>query len=332
MESSLNAYRTQKIHPLTNLTPTDARTSADKALRGNMFCVLAIALFATGFPAAEVLLSTWGSISLIAIRVVLACALLVPIWIMFDGYTKVIAAPWPRALAIGAIGFGVGMVLLLVVQDITDPVSAALIAATMPVSAVVLEMLFDGRKLTPNFAAGAVLVLVGGFIATGAELTDGAFGGALFLGCVASMMFAWGSRQAVKGLPDMSSLGQTTTTLVGAMLFCIATLAVFALMGWKGTHSAPLGPSGWSLLFVYAWGSMALSQAFWLLGVARLGIGIASFHLNASPFYVMLILLMAGGNWDWGRAFGAVLLGVGVLLSQRTRSVMHLSGPDVSRG
>ena len=317
---------------MSNLAKTDAPTGADKQLRGNMLCVLAIALFATGFPAAEVLLNTWGPISLITIRAVLACALLVPIWIMVDGYKTVMAAPWSRALGIGVIGFGVGMVLLLVVQDITDPVSAALIAATMPVSAVLLEILFDGRKLTLNFAAGAVLVLVGGFIATGAELRGGTFGPAIVLGCFASMMFAWGSRQAVKGLPNMSSLGQTASTLVGAMLFCMITFAAFALMGWEGTHGAALGPSGWSLLIIYAWGAMALSQAFWLLGVSRLGIGIASFHLNASPFYVMLILLMTGGSWDWGRALGAALLGVGVVLAQRKRSVTRHSVPSVPGG
>ncbi len=317
---------------MSNLDTPDASTGADKELRGNLFCVLAIALFATGFPAAEVLLSTWGPISLITIRVMLACALLVPIWIVVDGYNTVIASPFSRALSIGAIGFGVGMVLLLVVQDITDPVSAALIAATMPVSAVMLEILFDGRKLTLNFAAGAVLVLVGGFIATGAELHGGTFGPAIALGCFASMMFAWGSRQAVKGLPTMSSLGQTASTLIGAMLFCMITFAAFALMGWEGTHRAPLGPSGWSLLIIYAWGAMALSQAFWLLGVSRLGIGIASFHLNASPFYVMLILLMAGGSWDWGRVFGAAILGVGVVLAQRKRSAMHHSERIVSSG
>lgn len=317
---------------MSNLVKTDAPRGADKQLRGNMFCVLAIALFATGFPAAEVLLNTWGPISLITIRAVLACALLVPIWIMVDGYKTVMAAPWSRALGIGAIGFGVGMVLLLVVQDITDPVSAALIAATMPVSAVLLEILFDGRKLTLNFAAGAVLVLVGGFIATGAELRGGTFGPAIVLGCFASMMFACGSRQAVKGLPNMSSLGQTASTLVGAMLFCMITFVAFALMGWEGTHGAALGPSGWSLLIIYAWGAMALSQAFWLLGVSRLGIGIASFHLNASPFYVMLILLMTGGSWDWGRALGAALLGVGVVLAQRKRSVTRDSVLSVQGG
>lgn len=43
--------------------------------------MISIALFAMGFPAAEVLLQSWGAISLIAVRIVLGCALLVPVWI-----------------------------------------------------------------------------------------------------------------------------------------------------------------------------------------------------------------------------------------------------------
>ncbi len=317
--------------PVGKVTTENKAAGSDNALRSNVICIVAIALFATGFPAADVLLNTWGPISLITARIVLACALMMPLWLIVDGREKVINAPWPRALAIGALSFGTGTILLLVVQDMTDPVSAALIAATMPVSAVVLEIMFDGRKLTRNFAGGAVLVLIGGFLATGAELRGGTFGNALILGIIASVMFAWGSRKTVKGLPEMTSLGQATSTLVGAMIFCIATFALFKLMGWEGTHSAPLGLWGWSMMVTYAWGAMALSQVFWILGVSRLGIGIASFHLNAAPFYVMLILLAAGGGWDWGRALGAALLGVGVVLAQKKRAAVRLLEP-VSTG
>lgn len=280
---------------------------------------MAVALFATGFPAAEMLLKTWGPISLITARIVLACAMLAPLWLIVDGWSRVAGAPWRRGLTIGAFGFGTGTVLLLVVQDFTDPVTAVLIAATMPVSAVALEVLFDGRRLTRNFILGTILVLAGGFMATGADLRQGTYGSGVLFGLLASVLFAWGSRKTVKGLPEMSTFGQCTITLIGAMLFCIATFAVFLFFGWSGTASAPLGLWGWSMLLTYAWGAMAISQVFWIFGVTRLGIGIASFHLNAAPFYVMLILLAMGGAWDWHRALGAAVLGAGVILAQRRR-------------
>ena len=278
---------------------------------------MAVALFATGFPAAEELLKSWGPISLITARIVLTCALLTPLWLLIDGWRSVKSAPWLRGLTIGALGFGSGTVLLLVVQAFTDPVTAVLVAATMPVSAVALEVLFDGRRLTRAFILGTVLVLVGGLMATGADLRQGTYGSGVLFGLLASVLFAWGSRATVKNLTDMKTFGQCTLTLIGAMLFCLATLSVFLAFGWSGTHSAPLGLWEWSLLLTYSWGAMALSQVFWIFGVSRLGIGIASFHLNAAPFYVMLILLAMGGIWDWYKASGAAALGIGVILAQR---------------
>lgn len=297
----------------------DHGEDAHHALRGNATCVIAVVFFAAGFPAAEILLQSWGPISLIAVRCVLACVLLLPLWLMADGWHRLAGAPWLRGLSIGAVGFGTGTVILLVVQDWTDPVTAVLVAATMPVSAVALEVLFDGRRLTRNFLAGLALVLLGGLLATGADLREGQYGGGVLIGLLASVLFGWGSRETVKGLPGMSTIGQITITLVGAMLFCLATFGLFVAFGFAGTHMAPLDVTGWSMLLVYAWGAMAISQVFWIFGVARMGVGIASFHLNAAPFYVMLILVVMGGAWEWQRVLGAAILGLGVILAQRRR-------------
>ena len=107
--------------------------------------MIAIVLFAMGFPAAEVLLQSWGTISLITVRIVLACAFLLPIWWWIDGWQVMRAAPWLRGLVIGGIGFGTGTIALLVTQSMTDAVTAVLVAAMMPVAAVALEVLFDGH-------------------------------------------------------------------------------------------------------------------------------------------------------------------------------------------
>jgi drug/metabolite transporter (DMT)-like permease len=62
---------------------------------------------------------------------------------------------------------------------------------------------------------------------------------------------------------------------------------------------------------------IVISQFLWILGVSKLGIGIASFHLNAVPFYVMLIMVAFGGSWDWDQALGATILMLGVVVAQR---------------
>jgi len=286
-------------------------------LGGNAACVAAILLFACGFPAAGVLLETWGPISLIAVRTTFAILLLFPLWLWLEGWQSIAQAPWLSGLGIGALGFGIGTVILLVTQSMTDAVTAALVAAMMPLAAIALEVMFDGRKLTKNFAIGAMMVLMGGYLATGANLMQGSYGLGAALGLLATFVFAWGSRKSVKSLSMMTSFGQTTIGLIGAMLFCQLTFGVFWIMGWQGIKYAPLDLTGWSMMVIYAWGAMAVSQVFWLLCVKKVGIGIASFHLNAAPFYVMLILLMMGGSWDWGQALGASFVAVGVVLALR---------------
>lgn len=42
----------------------------------------------------------------------------------------------------------------------------------------------------------------------------------------------------------------------------------------------------------------------------------ASFHPNAAPFYVMLIMLVFVYGWVWLQAIGASILAVGVIIAQ----------------
>lgn len=299
-----------------NIEPNQGEVSAP-FVSGNATSVAAIVLFACGFPAADILLETWGPIALIAARIVLAVGLLFPIWITLDGWKSVSKAPWLRGFWIGAVGFGFGMVSLIVTQSMTNAVTAALVVAMMPIAAVALEVMFDGRKLTVNFIMGVLLVIFGGIIAGGANLTDAKFGLGAALGIASTFMFAWGSRKTVKGLPDMSSFGQTALTFMGAMLFCLIVLTLFLVMGWQGTQASKLSGHGWAMLLLYAWGAMAVSQLLWILSVSKMGIGLVSFHMNAAPFYVMLILLTMGGRWNWDQAIGAGIVALGVILAQR---------------
>jgi drug/metabolite transporter (DMT)-like permease len=69
-------------------------------------------------------------------------------------------------------------------------------------------------------------------------------------------------------------------------------------------------------LLIYACLALGLSQVFWIKAVGEVGIGIASFHLNATPFYVMIIIFVFGSEWNWMQALGAAILTIGTLLAQ----------------
>jgi drug/metabolite transporter (DMT)-like permease len=63
--------------------------------------------------------------------------------------------------------------------------------------------------------------------------------------------------------------------------------------------------------------SIAIAQLLWIWGADRLGILFASLHMNVAPFYVMAIVVICmGEHWVWSQAFGAIIVGLGVLIAQ----------------
>ena len=287
-------------------------------IKSNTILIAAISIFALGFPAAEYLLDDWDVVTVITVRNVFAFILLFFIWIVFEGSAVVRSANWIKGFWIGGIGFGIGSFLLLFVQSLTTPVIAALAAATMPLAAVTLEIIFDGRKMTQLFLIGIILVLFGGFVATGATFDGISFGFRLgtLLVFIPAAIFAWGSRATVKNLPGMTSLGQTTITTFGMAVF---TLVLYVICNFLLQIIGPypeITIKHFGLVLIYAWLGFAISQIFWIRGVRGLGVGIASFHLNALPFYVMFFLFLLGESWNWQQAIGAVIVTTGVILSQ----------------
>ena len=286
-------------------------------LKSNLICIFSIVFYAMGFPAAEFLLDDWDVISIVAARNTLAFILIFFIWILYEGLQEVRVAKWNKGFWIGAIGFGIGSFFVLLLQSITSPVIAALMVATMPVAAVTLEIFLDGRKMTRWFLFGIVLVLFGGFIASGANLKNDSIGLASFLGITGVGLFAWGSRATVKNLPGMSLLGQvavTTSGMVGSAVFVYFVSSIF----FDITESpSQITYEHIGLILIYACLAIGISQILWIKSVAQLGIGLSSFHLNAAPFYVMLMLFLLGNSWIWHQTLGAVIVISGVIIAQR---------------
>ncbi|MDA7440930.1 DMT family transporter [Candidatus Pseudothioglobus singularis] len=286
-------------------------------LKSNFICVLSIIFYAMGFPAAEYLLDDWDVVSIIAARNTSAFVLIFFIWILYEGFQEVRVAKWIKGFWIGAIGFGIGSFFVLLLQSLTTPVIAALMVATMPVAAVTLEIFLDGRKMTKWFLFGVVLVLIGGFIASGANLKSDNIGFASFLGITGVGLFAWGSRATVKNLPGMSLLGQVAVTTSGMVGSAILVYFISRIFFDISESPSQITYEHLGLLLIYACLAIGISQILWLKSVAHLGIGLSSFHLNAAPFYVMLMLFLLGKNWVWHQALGAVIVIIGVIIAQR---------------
>ncbi|XDA98524.1 DMT family transporter [Sulfitobacter sp. LCG007] len=311
-------------HPGTD--PLPGLVGGGQVLSGNALAVGSILLWSAGFPAADLLLTIWRPEWLIMMRLLLAVGAMLAAWFIIEGPARVLGAAWRRGLWIGFASFGLGTYLLLVAQWYTDPVTVALIASTTPISATVIEVLSRQRRMTRRFMQGLAASVIGGLVATGADVSaDLGLGVLMALG--SGILFAWGSNAAVRDFPDLSPLGRSTVTLAGACVFAVPLVTGFHLAGIAVVPAEPLTWHQVGLLSIYAVAALALSQVMFNASVGRIGVALTSFHINVAPFYVMLILLAMGGDWNWSKAAGAALVALGVLLSQlparpsRTRPV-----------
>ena len=128
--------------------------SSPSVITANIACFMAMLMWAVGFPSGEILLETWGAISLLSIRILIAVCLLMISWIVAEGMPTVLAAPWGRGLTVGGIGFGFGAILLLVGQKMSDPVTPAIVASMMPIAGASIEVVLDKRKLHLQLLGG----------------------------------------------------------------------------------------------------------------------------------------------------------------------------------
>ena len=110
--------------------------------------------------------------------------------------------PWRKGFWIGFFGFGIGSMLLLLSQSMTNAVTAALAAVTMPICAVALEVALDGKRLTLRFLIDVALVVLGGLSASGIQFGEFQLGLGFLIGLCASSLFVWGSRATVRSFQN----------------------------------------------------------------------------------------------------------------------------------
>jgi drug/metabolite transporter (DMT)-like permease len=293
-----------------------APASRDRLVTGNLLGAGSMIAWAAGFPAAEALIQDWSLPVVVAGRFVMALLLLIPIWIMVDGPGALARARWGRGLWIGALGYGGGAITILLSQAYTDPVTVAIFAAATPLCATVVDWIWLRKGFTRSFLLGLIAAIVGGLVATGGAVPGDIGLGALFA-LASAFLFSWATLMLGRDLPDHSLMARTTVSAVGAALAMIGLCAAMLALGRTTLPADLLAPGNLGLLAIYGMASFAISQILWIASAERLGIAIASFHINIAPFWTMLILLALGGGWSWPQAAGAAIVAMGVVLAQR---------------
>ncbi|WP_430463767.1 DMT family transporter [Tabrizicola sp.] len=300
---------------MTDLSPT--RQSS--LLTANLICMGSMLIWAAGLPAADHLIPLLIPEQLNALRMALAGGFLVIMWALFEGFGPLRRTNWLKGIAVGSL-IGLGAWFLIKGQTIGGAVTAAVISSTLPVVGIALEVALDGRKVTLALILGLILSLVGGVMAL--DMGAGGAGGGLSLAwgaflCFGSVVsFAIGSRLTVTAFPDETPLGRTAVTLIGAAIAALIVAGAQVGTGGALPSFATWGAKEIGAILLFSVGALGISQVMWIMSVERLGIGLSALHINAAPFYVMLILFALGGLWNWPQAFAAALVGLGVLIAQ----------------
>jgi drug/metabolite transporter (DMT)-like permease len=295
---------------------TTAPSPTRTVLSANLICLASMLVWAAGLPAADLIIPLIPPLPLTALRTGLAAGVLMLVWLAWEGWEPIRRANWGRGIVVGGVCMGLGAVLLVIGQARTDAVTVSIITATMPIVGIALEVALDGRRLTMPLIFGLILSLLGGAVA----LAQGGFSLNLGLGALAAfasvVAFTWGSRATVTAFPDMTDLGRTALTVAGAFICAVVVSVTYAGFGGPPVQWAAIGWREVGALMLFGIGSLAISQILWIMAVGRIGIGAASLHMNAVPFYVMIFAFALGAAWNWPQTIGAVVVVLGVLIAQ----------------
>ena len=291
-------------------------TTGRGLVTANLICLASMVIWAAGLPAADLIVPHMPPLALTAGRALLAALVLVPVWWLSEGGQALARADWRRGALVGFVMLGLASVFVIIALTLTDAVTVAIVSAVMPVAGIALECLADRRPFTRALALGLVLSIAGGLVA----LSGGVGSVDLGLGALAALAsvlcYTWGSRETVRAFPDLSPLGRSAVTVAGAAAVMLVAALADGLIRGAWPDWAAIGPREVMGLMIFGVGSMAVSQVLWIISVGRIGIGAASLHMNAVPFYVMAIVFLLGGPWNWAQTAGAAIVVAGALIAQ----------------
>lgn len=216
--------------------------------------------------------------------------------------------------AIGVAGFNGA---LFVGLQTSSPITAALIMATTPISANLLEAIINKRMPQLIRVIGMLISLFGvsmvisnGEILTGGTLTFSYGDIIIFIGSLGWAIYTVGTRAMVK---DSTPLETTAWT----MLFGTLLLTTIAFMYEQplSSLSAATMASHLAGLYMGIAGSV-LAYLFWVIGISVRGPGKTSVFFNFVPLFAILIQIMSGTVPSSIQIMGSVITIFGVLLGQ----------------
>ena len=287
--------------------------------RGNLVAALGTLIWATSFPATDLLLQNWSPTPLAALRLLLA-GISTAAMAFFLGECRLWRqAPKLDILLLGSLGVGGSIGLVIMGQKTTGAAIAAILGTSLPVMTALMD-LRAGAKVGPNLVLGIVLAVSGAIlVCLDPSLTGFALRGGepLLLGGI--FLWAWYSRNAGRRLAALPAASQASLTLLTGSCFLMLVSAIASALGLMEIHTSWTPPE-LALAFWMGGVAVGLSLPLWLVAVRLLGLTTASIHQNMAPVYVLLIGVLLGGGFPLQQALGAALVIAGAVIAQLQRT------------
>jgi len=295
-------------------------TERGAIVRGNVLLVVSTFAWASAFPATAWLLQHWHPMLVATARIGGGALVLLAVLAVTGRLRGLARLPWGRFMRLGAVGFAGGATCIVLGQAFADPVTAAILATTMPLISAVMGLIERTERLSVRLAIGIALAVVGGSIASAAPMQAGftGFRGGELLILLSQVCWAWFSRRSLTALAGLDPIQRAAYPMAAGALVVAALTATLALTGViQPAFRADAYDLG--LVLWIAAAGIGLSVVLWLMAAQTLGVTVAAMHVNLGPFYVMLIAVAAGGTVVAGQILGALLVAAGAIVAQLGR-------------
>ena len=107
--------------------------------------------------------------------------------------------------------------------------------------------------------------------------------------------FLLGDREKLQKVYQIIEIAQGSISIIGAAFFvCVP----YIIIKYDFTYISIIKAMTFEQIFyviIFAAFGISISQVLWIIGVSKLGIAMASIHMNSAPFYVMVFVFILGG-------------------------------------
>jgi drug/metabolite transporter (DMT)-like permease len=276
------------------------------------------AIWGSSYASINVAVAEIPPMTLVAVRAILALAVLFPILLWRGGRLPRDAKSWRLAFVLGAVGLALPFFLIGWAQERIESGQAAILIAVMPLATMVLAHFFtQGDRFSPGKLVGVVLGFVGIVVMVGPEALKGGGGDVLRQLAMAGAAMGYAINAVVtRNLPR----GGGKAPMIGRAVMVISASTMITV---------PLaliidGPGALFNASVDAWAVTLY------LGLVPTGIGtLIYFHLieaRGATFFAFVNYL----NPMFGVFFGALLLGEVITVQAGAALGLILAGITVS--